>query len=365
MACNCLLLFIVDRLPNDFNVEILTQKKNRFPKQKLIMNILLPQPLEVEAIRLLEQAGHSVTIASEPQPETVKPLMKNADAILLRTGITMTRELIEAADDLKVISRTGGGFDNVDVEAATDNGVIVTSNLGVNSISVCEHVLAFMLALAKKLYVLDKAVRHDEYSIRYQNLSRDLHGKTIGLLGFGRIGYRVATACKTLFNMAVIACDPYLPDEVKSEYGGLVRFVDKEELCKTADVVSIHVPLTEQTRHTLSTREFTLMKPEAIVINTSRGPVIDEDALIEALKTGEIGGAGLDVQSTEPPASDNGLLQLENVILTPHSAALTNECVIRMATEAAKRSLEVLSGQKPINIANPEVLQQDQWRHLK
>ena len=329
------------------------------------MNILLPQPLEDEAVRLLKQAGHTVTIAPDPKPETVKPLLKDADAILLRTGITMTRELIEAADDLKVISRTGGGFDNVDVEAATDNGVIVTSNLGVNTISVCEHVLGFMLALAKKFFVLDKAVRNEEYSIRYNNLSRDLHGKTIGLLGFGRIGYQVATACKTVFNMTVIACDPYLPDEVKARYAGLVRFVDKKELCEKADVISIHVPLTEQTRHTLSTQEFKLMKPEAIVINTSRGPVIDEEALIEALTTGEIGGAGLDVQSTEPPAPDNGLLQMENVILTPHSAALTNECVIRMATEAAQRSLEVLAGKKPSNVANPDVLEQDRWQHLK
>lgn len=328
------------------------------------MTILLPQTIEVEAVRQLEEAGHTVVTAPAPTPEAVLPLMKNAHAVVLRTGITMTRELIEAADDLRVISRTGGGFDNVDVQAATDNGVIVTSNLGVNTISVCEHVLAMMLCLAKQLPRLDHAVRNENYSIRYQNLSRDLNGKTMGLLGFGRIGFQVATACRTVFDMKVVACDPYLPDEVKAQYAELVSFVDKNRLCEESDVISVHVPLTEQTHHALSVAEFALMKPETIVINTSRGPVIDENALVDALQSGIIGGAGLDVQTQEPPEPESPLLKLDNVLLTPHSAALTNECVIRMATDAAERTIEVLSGKKTINVANPEVLAAKKWQHL-
>ncbi|NNK12874.1 MAG: hydroxyacid dehydrogenase [Desulfofustis sp.] len=328
------------------------------------MNVLLPQPIEVEAVRRLEEAGHTVVTAPDPTPETVLPLMKNAHAVVLRTGITMTRGLIEAADDLRVISRTGGGFDNVDVEAATDNEIIVTSNLGVNSISVCEHVLAMMLSLAKQLPLLDRAVRNDNYSIRYQNLSRDLNGKTIGLLGLGRIGFQVATACASVFKMRVLACDPYLADEIKSQYTDLVAFVDKKQLCKESDVISVHVPLTDETHHALSTAEFELMKSEAIVINTSRGPVIDEDALIDALEHQIIGGAGLDVQNHEPPDPKSPLLKLDKVLLTPHSAALTNECVIRMATDAADRTIEVLSGKKPLNVANPEVLGAQRWQHL-
>ena len=303
--------------------------------------------------------------APDPQPQTVLPLIKDAHAVILRTGISMTRELIEAGDDLMVISRTGGGFDNVDVEAATDNEVIVTSNLGVNTISVCEHVLALMLSLAKQLPRLDQAVRANNYSIRYQNLSRDLNGKTMGLLGFGRIGSQVAKTCRAVFNMKVLVCDPYLSDEVKALNSELVTFVDKEQLCRLADVISVHVPLTEETRHALSAEQFKLMKSGTIIINTSRGAVIDEQALVDALRHKSIGGAGLDVQTEEPPDPGDPLLMLDNVILTPHSAALTNECVIRMATDAADRTLEVLAGVKPLNVANPEVLACPRWRHLK
>ncbi len=328
------------------------------------MNILLPQPIEAEAVLRLEEAGHNVVTAPDPKPETVMALIRNAQAVILRTGLTMTRELIEAADDLRVIARTGGGFDNVDIAAATQKEVIVTSNLGVNSISVCEHVLAMMLALSKKLVQLDRAVRSDNYQIRYQNLSRDLHGKTLGLLGFGRIGSQVAAACRSIFDMQVLACDPFVPEQIRDQQAGLVDFVDKDRLCRDSDVISVHVPLTDQTRHALSTVEFAMMKPEAIVINTSRGPVIDELALITALENKIIGGAGLDVQDREPPEPGNRLLELDQVILTPHSAALTGECVIRMATDAADRVIEVLSGRRPLNVANPEVLAAPRWRHL-
>ena len=329
------------------------------------MNVLLPQPVEAEAVQRLEQAGHTVIVAPDPKPATVAPLLKDAHAVVLRTGITMSRELIESAAELMVISRTGGGFDNVDVKAATDSEVIVTSNLGVNTISVCEHVLAMMLSLAKQLPRLDEAVRSDNYSIRYQNLSRDLNGKTMGLLGFGRIGYQVAKTCKLVFDMKVLACDPYLPDDLKAQYTDLVTFVDKKQLCREADVISVHVPLTDETRHALSTEEFAWMKSEAIVINTSRGPVIDEEALVKALQNNIIGGAGLDVQTQEPPAPGNPLLKLDNVVLTPHSAALTNECVVRMATDAADRVNEVLGGKLPLNVANPEVLASSRWQHLE
>ena len=165
------------------------------------MNVLLPQPIETEAISLLKQGKCIVTTAPDPKPETILPLLKDAHGLILRTGITISRDLIEDADELLVISRTGGGLDNVDVQAATEKGIIVTSNLGVNTISVAEHVLSMILALSKRLILLDNAVRGGNFGIRYQNLPRDINGKTIGLLGFGRIGCEIGKICHQIFDM--------------------------------------------------------------------------------------------------------------------------------------------------------------------
>ena len=328
------------------------------------MNVLLPQPIESEAVDLLEKADCTVTVAPDLTLETVLPLMKEAHGLILRTGITITRDLLAGADKLQVISRTGGGLDNVDVAAATEKAIIVTSNLGVNTVSVAEHGLALMLSLSKKLQVMDRAVRRGDFRIRYQNLPRDLHGKTLGLLGFGRIGSEIGRACRRVFDMRVIASDPYLPDEIKASYKGRVTFVALQELLPESDFISIHVPLTDETRHLVGASELSMMKNDAILINTSRGRVVDEAALIQALQGEKIGGAGLDVFSEEPVPADNPLLQLENAILTPHTAALTRECVTRMATEAAGSVLDVFGGREPPNVANRDVLKQPKWDHL-
>jgi D-3-phosphoglycerate dehydrogenase len=327
------------------------------------MKVLLPQPIEPEAIALFEQADCTVVVAADPKPETVIPLIKDAQGLILRTGINITRELLAAADELLVIARTGGGLDNVDVTAATEKGIIVTSNLGVNTLSVVEHVLSMMLALSKKLAVMDQAVRCGNFGIRYQNLPRDISGKTIGLLGFGRIGSEIGRICRRIFGMQVMAYDPYLPEEKKVEYRSWVDFTGLKELLSESDVISIHVPLTDQTRHLVDEAEISQMKPDVILINASRGGIVNEAALVKALQNNKIAGAGLDVFSEEPVPADNPLLKLENVILTPHSAALTRECVTRMATEAARCVLDVFAGREPPNVANPQVLESGRWRH--
>lgn len=325
------------------------------------MNVLLPQPIEPEALAMLEKAGCQVITAENPRPETVLPLLRQAEGIILRTGITLTRELIAAAENLKVISRTGGGVDNVDVEAATEHGVVVTSNLGVNTVSVAEHVLSMMLSLSKQLPLMDNSVRNGNFKIRYKNLPCDLEGKTLGLLGFGRIGSRLGEICRQAFNMSVIAHDPYLAEDQKDRYVDQVKFVEMEALFSQADVLSIHVPLTEQTRHIVSADQINLMKSGALLINTSRGGVVDEEALATALRQNVIGGAGLDVFSQEPLLDESPLMKLGNVILTPHTAALTRECVLRMATEAVRCMLDVLTGKKPENVANPQTLSTGRW----
>jgi D-3-phosphoglycerate dehydrogenase len=330
-----------------------------------LMNILLPQTIASEAVHLIEQADHTVMVAPHATTETILPLIKDAHGLILRTGISITSDLLSEAERLLIIARTGAGLDNVDVEAATEKQIIVTSNLGVNTISVTEHILALILAISKKLRILDMAVRSYNFGIRYQNLPRDLNEKKIGLLGFGRIGSEVARICHQIFSMQVAAFDPYLSDDIKATYAGWVKFVDMDTLFSISDVLSIHVPLTKNTHHLVGRSHICMMKRDAVLINTSRGGIVDESALIKALQDKKIAGAALDVFSEEPVPADNPLLKLENVILTPHTAALTSECVTRMAIEAAQCVLDVFAGIKPPNVANQQVLESQKWGHLR
>ena len=327
--------------------------------------VLLPQPIESDAVSMLEKKGCEILLSPNPKPEIVQPLMRDVQGLILRTGIKITRDLLSHANQLTIISRTGGGLDNVDVEAATEKSIIVTSNVGVNTSSVVEHALSLMLSLSKQLPLLNKEVRNGNFGIRYKNLSRDLRGKVLGLIGFGRIGAELARVCHQIFPMRIMAFDPYLPDEVKNQYKGWVEFLELDEIISKSDVVSIHVPLNDVTHHMVGGREISRMKPDAILINTSRGAVINEEALIMSLQEGRIAGAGLDVFEQEPIPPRNPLLGLSNVILTPHSAALTRECVIRMATEAAGCVLDVFEGREPPNVANRQVLQSDRWKQLE
>lgn len=327
--------------------------------------VLLPQPIEEEALKILKDAGLSVKVAPEPEPGVVAPLMRRARAIILRTGITLTEDLLEQAEDLWIISRTGAGVDNVDLEAATKRGVIVTSSLGVNATTVAEHALSLILALFKQLFLLDGEVRKGNFGVRYKNYPQDVAGKKLGVIGFGRIGQALAKNFYAVSGTRILAYDPFLPEDLKEQFRDFVDFVDLEELLRSSDVVSIHVPLNDATRGMISWEELKLMKPEAYLVNVSRGGVVNEQDLIRALKEKVIKGAGLDVFENEPPAPDNPLLTMDNVILTPHAAALTKECVVRMATEAVRRVIALFEGYMPDNVANPEVLKMEKWRHLK
>ena len=329
------------------------------------MTVLLPQPIEAEAVGVLEKNGVRLVTASAPKPEIVGPLMKDARAIVLRTGIKVTRELLAYPNELMMISRTGAGVDNVDIPAATERGIIVSSSIGVNTTSVAEHALALILALFKQLFRMDSEVRKGNFAIRYKNLPQDLREKTIGIVGFGRIGSAIAQACHTIFAMKVLAFDALLTDAQKAQYKEWVTFVDLAELSRNADVISIHTPLTPDTKGMFDRRFFAAMKKTAFIINTSRGGVINETDLVGALKEGDIAGAGLDVFEQEPIPPENELLSLPNVILTPHTAALTEECVTRMAVAGAQRVVDLFNGFVPENVANPEVLALERWKHLK
>jgi D-3-phosphoglycerate dehydrogenase len=324
--------------------------------------ILLPQAIEAEAAALIKEAGIEIVLSPDPKPETVQPLMKGIQGIILRTGIKMTRELIGHGDDLRVISRTGAGVDNVDVVAATEMGILVTSVPTANTNSVIEHTLALILALVKQLSLMDREVREDHFSIRYKNIPRDLGGKTIGILGLGRIGSELARICQHAFGMRILGYDPYLTPEVKRSLEGWIEFSEMERLFRESDIISLHIPLLPATQKLIGTRELGWMKPEAFLVNTSRGGIIDEAALIECLKERRIAGAGLDVFSQEPPEKDHPLKKLDNVILTPHTAGLTRESVLRMGLEAARSAIAVLKGRRPEGVVNPEVFDQPRWK---
>jgi len=326
--------------------------------------VLLPEAIEEEARQLLEDSGARVVLSPDKSPATVAPLMADADAVVLRTGIKMTAELLALGKKLKMVSRTGAGFDNVDVAAATELGVIISSSLGANTTTVAEHALALILALYKQLPALDREMRKGNFKVRYAYLSRDLRGKTLGVIGIGRIGSEIAKACHDSFGMRVIAYDEFLPPAVKQSLSSWVDFVGLDELCTESDVITMHVPLTDGTRGLIGAAKLALMKKDAVIVNTSRGGVIDETALAEALNAGKLGGAGLDVFEEEPPARDNPLLSCEKAILTPHAAALTQECVVRMAVLGAQRVIDLMQGYLPENVANPEVLKQKRWENL-
>jgi len=243
----------------------------------------------------------------------------------------------------------------VDLEAATDNKVLVSSSLGANTSSVVEHALTLILSLAKNIQKIDGEVRKGNFGIRYKNLSSDVFGKTLGIIGFGRIGHSLAEVCRVL-GMKIIANDDYLSEVVKKKYIDQVEFVSLEKLVEESDFISIHIPLTDSTRGTLNYENMKKMKKTSYAVNTSRGGVIDEKDLIKVLEEGLIAGAGLDVFEKEPVENDNPLLKMDNVILTPHTAALTKECTTRMAMAGVERVVSFFKGETPVNVANPEVL---------
>jgi D-3-phosphoglycerate dehydrogenase len=263
----------------------------------------------------------------------------------------MTKEVIERAANLKVISRTGVGVDNVDVKAATEKGILVLNTPEANSISVAEHTLALIVAISKQLVMYDSELRAGNFAIRRTNRSVDIDGKTLGLIGCGRIGRFTAEKCKAAFNMNVIGYDPYI-----KELPGITLYENIEDVFAKADYISLHLPLTDETRNMVGESLLSKMKPTAFLINTSRGGIVDEAALARMLKEERIAGAALDVLESEPPKADNPLLPLKNVILTPHSAALTKECSARVAHEAALGISDYLKGKTPKFVFNKELL---------
>jgi D-3-phosphoglycerate dehydrogenase len=263
------------------------------------------------------------------------------------------REFLKRTPNLLIVSSNGAGFDTVDVDACTGAGVAVVNQSGGNAHSVAEHALGMMLTLSKRIIQSDRLLRRQPNVDRNSLIGNEIHGKTIGIIGIGNVGRRLAELCKTLFGMTVLAYDPYVSAEETAARGA--RKVELDELLRQSDFVSINCPLTKQNRGMISTREYALMKPTAYFVTTARGFIHDEAALLEALRAKTIAGAGLDVWSKEPPPPEHPLLQLDNVLASPHTAGVTIEARTNMGRIAAEQMLGTLDGKRPPRLVNPEV----------
>ena len=319
------------------------------------MKVLVIGHIHQDGIDLL-RARSDVTIETteaHKESDLVK-LVPDADAILVRSAL-ITSAIIEAAPLLKVVSRHGVGFNSVDVEALTARRIPLTIAVGGNAVSVAEHTLYLILALAKQGQCYDTAARQGDFSFRNAPIAREIETSELLVIGFGRIGTQVARRALA-FGMAVHVYDPYVPDSVVQDQGAqIVR--NLHETLPQMDVVSVHCPLNEETNNLISNRELSFMKPNALLINTARGGIVDEAALYSALLHGEIAGAGIDVFVTEPTNPSLNLLELANVVVSPHCAGVTVESSVRTACIAAQNALDGLdSTLDEVFVVNREVL---------
>jgi len=263
------------------------------------------------------------------------------------------QDLLRRAPNLLIVSSNGAGFDPVDVDACTAAGVLVVNQSGGNANSVAEHALGMLLTLSKRILEADRALRRDPNVNRNALMGTEAQGKTIGIVGLGNVGRRIAELCKGLLHMKVLAYDPYLTAAEMAARGG--EKIELDELLRRSDYVSISCPLNKDNRNMIGVREFALMQPHAYFITTARGFIHDEAALADALRDKRIAGAGLDVWAKEPPPPDHPLLQFDNVLASPHTAGVTKEARINMGRIAAEQLLDALDGKRPPRLINPEV----------
>jgi lactate dehydrogenase-like 2-hydroxyacid dehydrogenase len=284
----------------------------------------------------------------------IKRLQGKTGAISLLTE-RIDEEVLSHCPDLKIVSNVAVGYDNIDVDACTRRGIMVTNTPGVLDDTTADFVWALMLATARRVVEADHYLRSSKWKGwgLMQFLGYDVHHKVLGICGLGRIGQRVARRAKG-FDMQIVYADVIrMPRSNEEELG--VRFIDKMTLLKESDFVTLHVPLIPETRHYISTAELDLMKPTAILINASRGPVVDEKALVQALQGGKIAGAGLDVYEREPEV-EPALMGMKNAVLVPHIASASHETRLRMAKMAAENLVAGLTGRRPPNLVNDKVL---------
>lgn len=321
------------------------------------MKILVSDPLSEQGIAILKaEPDFEVTVKPKMPKEDLLVCIGDYDALVVRSETKVTKEIIDAANNLKLIGRAGVGLDNVDVDAASKRGIIVMNTPGGNTISTAEQTMTLLLALSRNIPQAVASLKAKKWD-RKKYTGVEVYGKTLGILGLGRIGTEVAKRAQA-FGMKVIANDPYISPERAQQLG--VELVKKSELIKRADYISVHSPLTAETKSLIGPEEFEYMKDGVRIINCARGGIVDEKALYENLKSGKVAGAALDVYEKEPPF-DSPLLELENCVTAPHLGASTEEAQVNVAIEIAEQVVDALKGRTVRNAINvpaidPEVL---------
>ena len=329
-------------------------------KRVLVTDYVWPSVEPERAV--LAVADAELVVAPDDSEETLTELAQGVDGILTCFA-KVTDKVVRAAERCVVIGRYGVGVDNIAVDTATQLGMVVTYVPDYCVDEVSDHVIALALAWNRRIVLFDSATKttgwgSEGLGMRIMRLS----GKTLGVVGYGRIGRAVGQKAKA-FGLTVLAHDPYLTPEAVTQYGA--RPVDLATLLRESDFVTLHSPLIPETRHMIGSAELDTMKPDAFLINAARGGLIDEDALYDALTTGGIAGAGLDVVEDVAPPLDHRLLQLRNVIVTPHTAFFSQEAVLELEERAARELVYVFEGQMPDNVYNTAVLSQPNVRvHL-
>jgi D-3-phosphoglycerate dehydrogenase len=311
------------------------------------VRVLVADGLEDPPLAWLRER-HGVVVA-EPNAEDLLVLVPEFDALIVRSRTQVTAEVLARAPRLKVVGRSGVGVDNIDVAEASRRGVLVVNAPTGSTVSVAELTLAHILALVRHLPQADRSVKEGKWE-KKRFLGTEVQGKTLGLIGSGRIGLEVATRAQA-FGMRVVAYDPYLPPEAAHDRG--VDLVDLPRLLETADVVSIHAALTEETRGLIGAKELALMKGNAYLVNCARGGIVDEDALYDHLRRGGLAGAALDVFAKEPPGA-SPLVTLPNVVCSPHLGASTKEAQERTGLIVVEQVDKALRGERPEFLINPE-----------
>lgn len=323
------------------------------------MKIVVADPLPASATEVFRSVpGWTVDARTQRTPEQLASDLADADALVVRSATTVTKSVIDAAPKLRVIARAGTGVDNVDVDAATERGIVVMNAPGANSISVAELAIALMLALSRGIAAADAAMKKGVWD-KKRLTGAELRGKTLGVVGLGRIGQEVAARARA-FGMTLVAHDPYLSEQVAETLG--IQLLSFEDVCATADYLTLHLPATPETRHLLNKETLASCKAGVRIVNTARGELIDENALADAIESGAVAGAALDVFENEPPA-DWRLVNLRQVVATPHIAASTVEAQELVGTETANAVRDFLLHGTIANAVNfPSVRGEDAAR---